>query len=497
MSKLESMSRSELLEQLQLTQQRMKEISAKKTKKSADVEFINSITAGGDIKQKYRSDIYEWNGKCWMLRSDKEIAARAFRFLGDTATASKAKTCAESLALHAEFLEDPRDLGKDIIPTLGGYLEINGSGQVKRSKIDKNLGFDYYVNATLIQDELFEKAYEGSLWKKFIESVIEDHNSRAVFQEFFGYTFLQTRCLDKMMMLTGSGSNGKSRLQQIMIALHHKNFALDPGKLNGTFDLAGMETSTIAIAGETDAQINEQTLKKLVTGDPIPLQKKYKDPIKFVNKSKLIFACNELPRTKDHSDGYWRRLIVVPFLAKFYGSRRDPLIAEKIIERELDIVFTWAINGLRRLAANKYQFTESEVINSTIDSYKIDTNSALGFITQYGIAETEEHNLRKSYIFEEYKNFCMENGMHNFTSVKFWKIINEHIEKKYGFKVSSKQKRIGGEAKLFVNFRLTSPKAATTTDENEEKADFCMAKFSSGEKIQPFYTDSTKIEGVL
>jgi hypothetical protein len=39
-----------------------------------------------------------------------------------------------------------------------------------------------------------------------------------------------------------------------------------------------------------------------VSGDPITVEKKYKDPFELRNKAKLIFNCNEIPRISNSDD---------------------------------------------------------------------------------------------------------------------------------------------------------------------------------------------------
>ena len=49
--------------------------------------------------------------------------------------------------------------------------------------------------------------------------------------------------------------------------------------------------------------------KKLVTGEPLMVERKGVDPFKIRNYGKLIFSANEVPRVNDLSDGLARRLV--------------------------------------------------------------------------------------------------------------------------------------------------------------------------------------------
>ena len=50
----------------------------------------------------------------------------------------------------------------------------------------------------------------------------------------------------------------------------------------------------------------------MLTGD-----RKFRDPIYFINFAKFVFATNELCPINDNSTGFWRRFIILEF-SRFY-----------------------------------------------------------------------------------------------------------------------------------------------------------------------------------
>ncbi|MGC7323300.1 DNA primase, partial [Mycobacteroides abscessus subsp. massiliense] len=61
----------------------------------------------------------------------------------------------------------------------------------------------------------------------------------------------------------------------------------------------------------------------------------------------------------DHSDGMFRRQIILRVKPKPEGRADDPFLAEKLLA-EKDAVFNWCFEGLQRLVKNRFRFTVSE-----------------------------------------------------------------------------------------------------------------------------------------
>ena len=66
---------------------------------------------------------------------------------------------------------------------------------------------------------------------------------------------------------------------------------------------------------------NAAVFRKLVTGERITVERKGQDPFEFNNYSKLLFSANNIPRIKDKTGAVQRRLVIIPFDAKFSPER--------------------------------------------------------------------------------------------------------------------------------------------------------------------------------
>jgi putative DNA primase/helicase len=127
--------------------------------------------------------------------------------------------------------------------------------------------------------------------------------------------------LDKCFILTSDGANGKSTLLKCITRLiKRQNIAsLGLGALGQKFKTAELYGKLLNLGDDIgNGYIDDNsTFKKLVTGEAVTVERKGADSFDFENYSKFIFAANDIPRINDTSSGLKRRLIIIPFDAKF------------------------------------------------------------------------------------------------------------------------------------------------------------------------------------
>ena len=65
------------------------------------------------------------------------------------------------------------------------------------------------------------------------------------------------------------------------------------------------------------------------------VERKGQDPFEFNNYSKFLFSANVIPRMKDKTGAVQRRLVIVPFDAKFTPNDADfrPFIKDELCEQ--------------------------------------------------------------------------------------------------------------------------------------------------------------------
>lgn len=238
-------------------------------------------------------------------------------------------------------------------------------------------------------------AYDKNVDVTLNKICCQDVELRILLEETVGYILLRRNELGKCFILTGLGSNGKSTfIDMLKYFLKAENFsALALEEIGYRFKTAEMFGKLANLGDDISHKFIEETavFKKLVTGETVNVERKGKDPFEFDNYAKLIFSVNDMPRISDLSEGLKRRLVLIPFNAKFSDTDTDfdPNITDKLqTDSAMRYLLRIGLEGLKRvLAANK--FTLPSVVKSALAQYEQDNNPLLGFLEESRKIENE------------------------------------------------------------------------------------------------------------
>lgn len=270
-------------------------------------------------------------------------------------------------------------------------------------------------------------AYSEIMDKTLNKICCNDKQLRSLVEEMVGYCLFRRNELGKCFILTGHGANGKSTLLDVIKRLIGKEniSSVALNELNDRFRTFQLEGKLANIGDDiSNAYIEDNsTFKKLVTGETVNVERKGKDPFDFENYSKLIFSCNEIPRINDLSDGLKRRIVFIPFNAKFSKSDPDydPFIIDKLLStKALEYLLKLALEGLNRILYNR-AFTTPSVVEDTWDDYERRNNPILGFLEE---GKIENESTKDAYL--QYQTYCSENGLKHLSRIAFSREICKH-----------------------------------------------------------------------
>ena len=154
-------------------------------------------------------------------------------------------------------------------------------------------------------------------------------------------------------------------------------------------------------------------VKSIVTAQgKMDLERKGKQSYQGWMSSRLLaFSNGDLQALFDHSDGFYRRQLVLTTKEKPVNRVDDPDIAEKM-KTEIEGIFLWAFAGLQRLVANNFKFTESQRTRENRESVKRDNNNVFDFLESEGYIRLKaDATISSKELYEVYQIFCAENGL--------------------------------------------------------------------------------------
>ena len=351
-----------------------------------------------------------YNGYCW-----KEANRNEFKIFLATAAEKmgydvldcrhytfRNELYLQFLAVSLFPIPEPEE-NTTLINLKNGTLEISPDGATLREHrkedfLTYQLPFEYNPNA------------DCPKWINFLDEMQPDAEAQKVLSEYMGYVFTRHLKPEKVLVLYGSGGNGKSVFFDIMSAIFGKdnitNYSLS--ELNLEHYRAAINNKILNYGSEIDGdKINPDTWKKLASGESISMRHKYGNPFNSDKYAKLIFNCNTLPVVKEYTEAFFRRFLIIPFDRK--PKKKDISLARKIIESELAGVLNWILIGLERLLKSK-DFTHCQRSQKILKQYRIESDSVAMFIEdEHLIPDYDTHISLKTMLYD-YRSYCIDNG---------------------------------------------------------------------------------------
>lgn len=373
--------------------------------------------------------VYLYNGCYWSRAEDGQLKS----FLGE---AAKKMGWDESYSDHYQqrdhlfkqftseaYLPAPqRDPDKVLVNLQNGTFEIDSNGTRLRD-------FDPADFLTHQLPFKYDPEVTAPKFEKYLHEVLPDDSLRKVLAEYTGYVFIPTATLklEKVLMLYGGGANGKSVFFDILRALvgdeSFSTYSLQSlTNVNGYYR-ADLADRLVNYASEISGRVETSYFKTLASGEPIEARLPYKDPIVIHDYARLIFNVNQLPYDVEHTEGFFRRFIIMPFTVTIPEHRRDVDLAKKIIHNELPGVFNWALKGLHRLLQQK-NFTRSEKIESQVQSYRTESDSVALFMDESGYTKSLESWKTQKELYATYRSYALDNGYKPVSNITFGKRLD-------------------------------------------------------------------------
>jgi len=270
---------------------------------------------------------------------------------------------------------------KDI---LSQYIVVDG--KLLNWRDGELLDWNPEYNTTVNFNINFDPEATCPNWEEYMQEWLPDKTMRDILQEFMGSCLLpEPAPEEKFIILAGGGSNGKSMfLKGMQQIFKNYSISLTPQKLAERFGPSSLYGKLVNICSEIEGDggylKNTAQLKSIVSGEPLTAEYKGLNAFQFEPVANLLFSCNTVPKTKDKTDGWYRRQLIIPFDQKFTANS---VTSQKMITNmtaEMPGIFNWLISGLRRVKARGY-FIVSTDLKAVQHVYKASNDPMEGFLT--------------------------------------------------------------------------------------------------------------------
>lgn len=267
------------------------------------------------------------------------------------------------------------------------------------------------------------------LWYQFLNEVLPDRQRQAILQQFLGAVFVDRSLakIETMLILKGSGSNGKSVVFETVMGVlgrdNVSNFGLG-ALLSGSdrkMNIASMNGKRLNYCSEI--QIKEfgnysDSLKAIISGEPIEARRIYGANFTARNIPLLMANANQLPYLKDISHGMARRLCVLSFDVEIERDKQNKMLA-KDLEDEYPAILNWMLEGRADFVRNGYKMPVNNDLEDAIEEYQSEYDSALKFMQDNGFKRQMSESVTDlmprwmslSSLYARYLRWCSANNV--------------------------------------------------------------------------------------
>jgi len=174
---------------------------------------------------------------------------------------------------------------------------------------------------------------------------------------------------------------------------------------------------------------NVNILKMLTSNkDVIRAQRKGERAFDFISFAKQIFGSNKLPRVRDDTTGFYRRIEIIPFEHVFTQQEIEESEKENLLEKvtspeELSGLLNLVLPHLDALLDRGY-FHNSFTTTTAKDRYKKASEPVSTFIELH-LEEVADMYVSKQTIYNEFVKFCKVNEIEPMHCVPFGKVLKK------------------------------------------------------------------------
>ena len=269
-------------------------------------------------------------------------------------------------------------------------------------------------------------------WLQFLSELLYEEDIPTL-QEFMGYCLIPTTLGQKMLILTGKGGEGKSRIGVVM--RHLLGDSMSNGsiaKVEGNrFARADLEHLLLMVDDDLQMDALKQTnyIKSLITAEiPMDLEKKGQQSYQGnLHVRFMAFGNDTLQALHDRSNGFFRRQIILAVRERPADRKDNPYLVHGLL-KELEGILLWCIEGLERLLINEYKFTVSRRAKRNLMDSITRGNNIGDFMRSEGYIRSDpEGSVPSKVLYELYREWCADNALPALSGGTFLNCLNQNL----------------------------------------------------------------------
>jgi P4 family phage/plasmid primase-like protien len=315
----------------------------------------------------------------------------------------------------------------------------------RRGQPDDNLSKTTKIDYVPLDETKHKKTIDEI--NEFMAQLFPEEELRNYMWEHLASTLIGVNRDQTFNIYIGGGSNGKSKLIELMTACLGEYKAVLPitavtqkrAMIGGASpELAVLKGVRYAVMQEPTKgdRINEGILKEITGGDEMNARALFKNTISFVPQFKLVVCTNVLFDINSNDDGTWRRIRLCNYKSKFCEEPKQDDPDEPyqfLIDKNLDVKLkSWASIFMSMMVKKAFEtggtVKSCSVVMASSNKYRNNQDYVSEFFRDK-IRGEEGTIVKKTELYEEFKKwYVVQRGK----NIPKGNEIYDQMTKKYG-----------------------------------------------------------------
>jgi P4 family phage/plasmid primase-like protien len=284
----------------------------------------------------------------------------------------------------------------------------------------------------------------------FMHKLFPDKDLRNYMWDHLASTLIGENNDQTFNIYNGSGSNGKSKLVELMghclgdykatvpitlIAAKRNSIGSTSSEV---VQLKGVRYAVMQEPSKGD-KINEGIMKEITGGDPLQGRALFKDSITFIPQFKLVVCTNTLLDVGSNDDGTWRRICVCEFISRFAKKNdfEDDREHQFELDKKLKEKFTSWAPVFMSMLVDRALITDGMVNNdcAAVKSSSLSYRNTQDYYSEFvsdKVKKSPGSKVKETSLYEVFKNWFQ---LHHGKNIPKGRELFEYMNKRYGKKV--------------------------------------------------------------
>jgi putative DNA primase/helicase len=295
----------------------------------------------------------------------------------------------------------------------------------------------------------YREGAKSPRWSDRMKLVQPQKDQRDMLQQIYGYTLTGLISEQKWFLYQGKGGDGKSATNEVVSKMlgdyaRHANIQtfLEGAQRSGSdhsSDLARLAGDIrFVLCEEPNVNSTWDGMRlKQVTGSTVTARAMREAEIEYKARWKLFIEVNPLPAVPNDDDGFWRRVVQVPWKFQFDKGSVAAQPMEIIVQQMMDEgpgILNWMITGALKWLETR-RLPISAASTEAVASYRRSTSTFSEWMEECCDTSDSEAATLAKVLYDSFKAFCEAAGIEKVeTQTKFGRRLRDrmHLEGKDG-----------------------------------------------------------------